>query len=152
MSGVPKNSDPWKRHCDYNTKVRSCLLFQLDNAYSQVVDPLEEFRKKYIGDVKKEKKRFDKQTAKFCSCQERYLNLTTKKPNSLQEVRCLWITIINILCLPWTTGRSSGMRPCYMETRFHCRIAILRFNPYFAFACGKVHFCIDFCGNASDII
>lgn len=65
---------------------KAILNFQLDNAYSQVVKPLEDFRKKYIGGVKNEKKRFDKQTAKFCQCQERYLNMTTKKPNSLQEV------------------------------------------------------------------
>lgn len=62
------------------------VILQLDNAYSQVVRPLEEFRKRYIGGVKNEKKKFDKQTAKFCQCQERYLNLTTKKTNSLQEV------------------------------------------------------------------
>ncbi|RZC37155.1 rho GTPase-activating protein 26, partial [Asbolus verrucosus] len=57
----------------------------LENVYSHVVKPLEDFRKKYIGGVKNEKKKFEKQTAKFCQCQERYLNLTTKKPNSLQE-------------------------------------------------------------------
>ncbi|XP_068906745.1 rho GTPase-activating protein 26 isoform X6 [Tenebrio molitor] len=57
----------------------------LENVYSHVVKPLEDFRKKCIGGVKNEKKKFEKQTAKFCQCQERYLNLTTKKPNSLQE-------------------------------------------------------------------
>ncbi|CAH1966920.1 unnamed protein product [Acanthoscelides obtectus] len=41
--------------------------------------------KKHIGGAKSEKKKFEKQTAKFCQNQERYLNLTTKKPNSLQE-------------------------------------------------------------------
>lgn len=57
----------------------------LVNANEAVVKPLEEFRKKYIGQVKNEKKKFDKQTAKFCQNQERYLNMTTKKTNSLQE-------------------------------------------------------------------
>lgn len=57
----------------------------LENANSSVVRPLEDFRKKYIGGAKNEKKKFEKQTAKFCQNQERYLNLTTKKPNSLQE-------------------------------------------------------------------
>ncbi|CAG9860721.1 unnamed protein product [Phyllotreta striolata] len=57
----------------------------LENAHSSVVRPLEEFRKKYIGGAKLEKKKFEKQTAKFCQNQERYLNLTTKKTNSLQE-------------------------------------------------------------------
>ncbi|CAH0560204.1 unnamed protein product [Brassicogethes aeneus] len=57
----------------------------LDNAATLVVKPLEEFRKKHIGAVKNEKKKFEKQTAKFCQNQERYLSLTTKKMNSLQE-------------------------------------------------------------------
>ncbi|CAG9837184.1 unnamed protein product [Diabrotica balteata] len=57
----------------------------LENANCSVVKPLEDFRKKYIGGAKNEKKKFEKQTAKFCQNQERYLNLTTKKTNSLQE-------------------------------------------------------------------
>ncbi|KAL1489895.1 hypothetical protein ABEB36_013822 [Hypothenemus hampei] len=57
----------------------------LENASSSVLKPLEEFRKKYIGGVKNEKKKFEKQTAKFCQNQERYLNKTTKNPNTLQE-------------------------------------------------------------------
>ncbi|XP_060531774.1 rho GTPase-activating protein 26 isoform X3 [Cylas formicarius] len=57
----------------------------LENANSSVVKPLEDFRKKYIGGVKAEKKKFEKQTAKFCQNQERYLNKTTKNPNTLQE-------------------------------------------------------------------
>jgi hypothetical protein len=67
----------------------------LENVYSHVVKPLEDFRKKCIGGVKNEKKKFEKQTAKFCQCQERYLNLTTKKPNSLQEV-CF---VFNLECV-----------------------------------------------------
>lgn len=63
------------------------VCLQLENASSSVLKPLEEFRKKYIGGVKNEKKKFEKQTAKFCQNQERYLNKTTKNPNSLQEVR-----------------------------------------------------------------
>lgn len=57
----------------------------LENANTSVLKQLEEFRKKYIGGVKNEKKKFDKQTAKFCQNQERYLNKTTKNPNTLQE-------------------------------------------------------------------
>ncbi|XP_071056664.1 rho GTPase-activating protein 26 isoform X2 [Onthophagus taurus] len=58
----------------------------LENAYTLVVTPLEDFRKKHIGGVKVGKKKFDKQTAKFCASQERYLNLTNKKQNTvLQE-------------------------------------------------------------------
>lgn len=67
--------------------MKNCFLFQLNAAYDQVVAPLEHFRKKQIGDVKSGKKKFDKQTAKFCQSQERYLNLAAKKQDSvLQEV------------------------------------------------------------------
>lgn len=62
------------------------FLLQLENANLSVVKPLEDFRKKYIGGAKMEKKKFEKQTAKFCQYQERYLNLTTKKTTSLMEV------------------------------------------------------------------
>ena len=38
--------------------------------------------------MKERKKKFDKQTAKFCASQERYLGLSTKKTGAvLQEVR-----------------------------------------------------------------
>uniref|UniRef100_A0A1Y1LRF5 Rho GTPase-activating protein 26 n=1 Tax=Photinus pyralis TaxID=7054 RepID=A0A1Y1LRF5_PHOPY len=58
----------------------------LDAAFAQVVQPLEHFRKKQIGDVKTGKKKFDKQTTKFCQSQERYLNLAAKKQETvLQE-------------------------------------------------------------------
>ncbi len=41
----------------------------------------------HIGAVKERKKKFEKQTAKFCSSQERYLGLSTKKQDTvLQEV------------------------------------------------------------------
>uniref|UniRef100_A0A1B6L4C8 Rho GTPase-activating protein 26 n=1 Tax=Graphocephala atropunctata TaxID=36148 RepID=A0A1B6L4C8_9HEMI len=58
----------------------------LDRAYDQVIFPLENFRKEHIGGVKEGKKKFEKQTAKFCQSQERYLNLSTKKQDAvLQE-------------------------------------------------------------------
>lgn len=50
------------------------------------------------------KKKFEKQTIKFCQSQERYLNLSTKKQdNVLQEVYLiiyekLELYIIDILC------------------------------------------------------
>lgn len=50
------------------------------------------------------KKKFEKQTIKFCQSQERYLNLSTKKQdNVLQEVyfiiyEKLELYIIDILC------------------------------------------------------
>ena len=56
--------------------------------------PLENFRKEQIGAVKERKKKFEKQTAKFCASQERYLGLSTKnKDTVLQEVRSFKIII-----------------------------------------------------------
>ncbi|XP_065158393.1 rho GTPase-activating protein 26 isoform X2 [Atheta coriaria] len=59
----------------------------LENADKQVLAPLENFRKDHIVKVRTDKKKFDKQTVKFCQSQERYLNLTNKKQNegALQE-------------------------------------------------------------------
>ena len=60
----------------------------LDRAHDNFIVPLETFRKDHVGSVKERKKKFDKQTAKFCASQERYLGLSTKKQdNVLQEVR-----------------------------------------------------------------
>ena len=61
--------------------------FQLERAYEQFIEPLERFRREQIGAVKERKKKFEKQTAKFCASQERYLGLSTKKQDTvLQEV------------------------------------------------------------------
>ncbi|XP_020293773.1 rho GTPase-activating protein 26 isoform X2 [Pseudomyrmex gracilis] len=58
----------------------------LEQAYNQIILPLENFRKEHIGGVKDGKKKFEKQTIKFCQSQERYLNLSIKKQdNVLQE-------------------------------------------------------------------
>ncbi|XP_057339824.1 rho GTPase-activating protein 26-like isoform X1 [Microplitis mediator] len=58
----------------------------LERAYDQIILPLENFRKEHIGGVKEGKKKFEKQTVKFCQSQERYLSLSTKKQdNVLQE-------------------------------------------------------------------
>lgn len=63
------------------------ISFQLAQAHEQIVVPLESFRKDRIGGVKEHKKKFDKKTAKFCQAQERFLNISSKKPdNTIQEV------------------------------------------------------------------
>lgn len=50
--------------------------------------PLEGFRKDAIGGVKEKKKQHDKRTAKFCQAQEKILNLSSKKPETVfVEVR-----------------------------------------------------------------
>lgn len=59
----------------------------LDRVSSSFIHPIEEFRVNQIGAAKEGKKKFDKETAKFCISLERHLNLSTKKSeNSLQEV------------------------------------------------------------------
>lgn len=64
--------------------------FQMAQAHDQIVVPLENFRKDRIGGVKENKKKFDKKTAKFCQAQERFLNMSSKKPdNTIQEVSFL---------------------------------------------------------------
>lgn len=50
----------------------------LEKAKDMFLSPLERFRKDNIGKAKEEKKQFEKQTAKFCASQERYLNLKSK--------------------------------------------------------------------------
>ncbi|XP_055374936.1 rho GTPase-activating protein Graf [Condylostylus longicornis] len=58
----------------------------LEQAHQQIILSLEDFRKKQIGGVKENKKKFDKKTEKFCQSQERFLNMSTKKPeNTIQE-------------------------------------------------------------------
>ncbi|XP_035708976.1 rho GTPase-activating protein 26 isoform X2 [Folsomia candida] len=57
----------------------------LEKANDQFIKPLDDFRKKKIGDVKDGKKKFEKQTTKFCQSQERYLNLSTKKQDTILQ-------------------------------------------------------------------
>ncbi|XP_059480973.1 rho GTPase-activating protein 26 isoform X4 [Neocloeon triangulifer] len=58
----------------------------LDTCYAQIIQPLEKFRKEHIGGVKEGRKKFEKHSLKFCQSQERYLNLSTKKQDTvLQE-------------------------------------------------------------------
>lgn len=51
----------------------------LDRAQSTLIDPIENFRKENIGAAKEGKKKFEKETARFCQSLERHLNLSTKK-------------------------------------------------------------------------
>lgn len=64
-------------------KLNVDVAFQLDRAHDQIVVPLEGFRKDAIGGVKEKKKQHDKRTAKFCQAQEKILNLSSKKPESV---------------------------------------------------------------------
>ncbi|KAL5278240.1 ARHGAP42 family protein [Megaselia abdita] len=58
----------------------------LNHTNNHIIESLEEFRKKHIGGVRENKKKFDKKTEKFIQSQERFLNMSTKKTeNSIQE-------------------------------------------------------------------
>ena len=76
----------------------SISVVKLERAKDQFIVPLEHFRKEHIGGAKEEKKKFEKQTAKFIQSQERHLNLSTKKQDSvLQEVNLISAPLL--LCL-----------------------------------------------------
>lgn len=51
----------------------------LDRAQATFIDPVENFRKENIGAAKEGKKKFDKETTKFCQSLERHLNLSIRK-------------------------------------------------------------------------
>ncbi|UYV60157.1 ARHGAP42 [Cordylochernes scorpioides] len=51
----------------------------LERAQDSFIDPIEKFRKEQIGAAKEWKKKFEKDTAKFCQSLERHLNLSTRK-------------------------------------------------------------------------
>uniref|UniRef100_A0A0K2U9W2 Uncharacterized protein n=2 Tax=Lepeophtheirus salmonis TaxID=72036 RepID=A0A0K2U9W2_LEPSM len=57
----------------------------LEHSYDKFIVPLVNFRKDQIGSVRKTKKDFDKCTTKSCSVQDRYINLSSKKEDSLSE-------------------------------------------------------------------
>ncbi|XP_071504927.1 rho GTPase-activating protein 26-like isoform X3 [Diadema antillarum] len=58
----------------------------LEHAKDQLIVPLEDFRKKEIGQAKEGKKDFERQTEKFCKSLDSYVSLSTrKKEASLQE-------------------------------------------------------------------
>lgn len=57
----------------------------LVHAHEKFSVPLDAFRKEHIGSVKKTKKDFEKQTSRFCAAQDKYVNLSSKKEESLAE-------------------------------------------------------------------
>lgn len=71
---------------------RRLIMFQLDRAHDHIVVPLEDFRKNAIGGVKEKKKQHDKRTAKFCQTQEKILNLSSKKPETV------FVEVWNVVC------------------------------------------------------
>ncbi|XP_023559828.1 rho GTPase-activating protein 26 isoform X2 [Octodon degus] len=58
----------------------------IENAGEVLITPLEKFRKEQIGAAKEAKKKYDKETEKYCGTLEKHLNLSSKKKESqLQE-------------------------------------------------------------------
>ncbi|XP_072446812.1 rho GTPase-activating protein 26-like isoform X1 [Chiloscyllium punctatum] len=58
----------------------------IENAGDVLISPLERFRKEQIGAAKEAKKKYDKETEKYCNVLEKHLNLSSKKKDShLQE-------------------------------------------------------------------
>uniref|UniRef100_A0A8C3XPW3 Rho GTPase activating protein 26 n=1 Tax=Chelydra serpentina TaxID=8475 RepID=A0A8C3XPW3_CHESE len=58
----------------------------IENAGEVLITPLEKFRKEQIGAAKDAKKKYDKETEKYCGVLEKHLNLSSKKKESqLQE-------------------------------------------------------------------
>ncbi|XP_042306132.1 rho GTPase-activating protein 26 isoform X2 [Sceloporus undulatus] len=58
----------------------------IENAGEVLITPLEKFRKEQIGAAKEAKKKYDKETEKYCGVLEKHLNLSSKKKESqLQE-------------------------------------------------------------------
>uniref|UniRef100_A0A4W3HV42 Rho GTPase-activating protein 26 n=1 Tax=Callorhinchus milii TaxID=7868 RepID=A0A4W3HV42_CALMI len=61
----------------------------IENASEVLITPLERFRKEQIGAAKEAKKKYDKETEKYCSVLEKHLNLSSKKKEThLQEADC----------------------------------------------------------------
>ncbi|XP_068133600.1 rho GTPase-activating protein 26 isoform X4 [Hyperolius riggenbachi] len=58
----------------------------IENAGEVLITPLEKFRKEQIGAAKEVKKKYDKETEKYCSVLEKHMNLSSKKKEvQLQE-------------------------------------------------------------------
>ncbi|KAK3555363.1 hypothetical protein QTP86_014956 [Hemibagrus guttatus] len=51
----------------------------IDNANDVLITPLERFRKEQIGAAKEAKKKYDKETEKYCAVLEKHLSLSAKK-------------------------------------------------------------------------
>uniref|UniRef100_A0A7N4Q0J9 Rho GTPase-activating protein 26 n=1 Tax=Sarcophilus harrisii TaxID=9305 RepID=A0A7N4Q0J9_SARHA len=51
----------------------------IENASEVLITPLEKFRKEQIGAAKDAKKKYDKETEKYCGILEKHLNLSSKK-------------------------------------------------------------------------
>uniref|UniRef100_A0AAY4EU24 Rho GTPase-activating protein 26 n=1 Tax=Denticeps clupeoides TaxID=299321 RepID=A0AAY4EU24_9TELE len=56
-----------------------CSRLCIENANDVLIAPLERFRKEQIGAAKEAKKKYDKETEKYCAVLEKHLSLSAKK-------------------------------------------------------------------------
>lgn len=83
------------------------------------LEPIERFRREQIGSAKEAKKKFEKETAKYCQNLERYLNLSVKKSETqLLEVRSgNEVKVLTVLTSPPMT-RPMQITPLNIGTFF----------------------------------
>uniref|UniRef100_A0A671KJ18 Rho GTPase-activating protein 26 n=1 Tax=Sinocyclocheilus anshuiensis TaxID=1608454 RepID=A0A671KJ18_9TELE len=60
-------------------KIITLFLLNIENANDVLISPLERFRKEQIGAAKEAKKKYDKDTEKYCTVLEKHLSLSAKK-------------------------------------------------------------------------
>uniref|UniRef100_A0A8C1Z181 Rho GTPase-activating protein 26 n=1 Tax=Cyprinus carpio TaxID=7962 RepID=A0A8C1Z181_CYPCA len=60
-------------------KIPTLFLLGIENASDVLILPLERFRKEQIGAAKEAKKKYDKETEKYCTVLEKHLSLSAKK-------------------------------------------------------------------------
>uniref|UniRef100_A0A8C2K9S8 Rho GTPase-activating protein 26 n=1 Tax=Cyprinus carpio TaxID=7962 RepID=A0A8C2K9S8_CYPCA len=60
-------------------KIITLFLLNIENANDVLISPLERFRKEQIGAAKEAKKKYDKETEKYCTVLEKHLSLSAKK-------------------------------------------------------------------------
>ncbi|MGH0148422.1 UNVERIFIED_CONTAM: hypothetical protein FKN15_012705 [Acipenser sinensis] len=93
----------------------------IENASDVLITPLERFRKEQIGAAKEARKKYDKETEKYCSVLEKHLNLSSKKKEShLLEVckplfwmngKIFWLEEEGVYKLPETPVLCFDSRP-----------------------------------------
>uniref|UniRef100_A0A8C9W071 Rho GTPase-activating protein 26 n=1 Tax=Scleropages formosus TaxID=113540 RepID=A0A8C9W071_SCLFO len=62
--------------------LNNVFMIQVENASEVLITPLEKFRKEQIGAAKEAKKKYDKETEKYCGFLEKHLSLSSKKKES----------------------------------------------------------------------
>uniref|UniRef100_A0A8C5HA09 Rho-type GTPase-activating protein 26 n=1 Tax=Gouania willdenowi TaxID=441366 RepID=A0A8C5HA09_GOUWI len=67
---------------DAETDDEICIGERIENANDVLIMPLERFRKEQISAAKEAKKKYDKETEKYCAVMEKHLSLSARKKES----------------------------------------------------------------------